>query len=77
MKTQWISQLDADELVRIIITCFPEKSLSQLTILAMHEGLPLSQARHTVGVYADPYLLPRLRKCVKHNIACCDLGCQK
>ena len=75
MENQWISQLDADEIVRIIITCFPEKTLHQLAVLAVGEGMPLSQAIHTVGVYADPYLIPRLRKCVKHNIRRCDLGC--
>ena len=75
MENQWISQPDADEIVRIVITCFPEKTLSQLAVLAMREGMPLSQAIHTVDVYADPYLPPRLRKCVKHNICRCDLGC--
>lgn len=65
--TQPISQMDADELVRILIVSNPAASPGRIMRLAFEEGIPPVQAQETAAKYLGWDGRKRPTRCVEHN----------
>lgn len=71
MDIQPIPQVDADEIVRILITYYPDATQARLMVLARAEGMPLRQAIDTVRCYTGSALSIRSQRCVEYNAVRC------